>query len=317
LKIDDRIDVPGDAISNALKKLWGQGIIGDVKILVTKIEGEDIYLLLDLTERPRFSRVEFAGINKTQEGELRDKVNIRGRVVRDDVLNTAKRNIEKYYLDKGYLNTDVKISQDRDTTLPNSVKLRFDIDINSKVKINEIQFRGNTEVADGTLKGKMKKTKEHARVAVFKDIYSRIADSDAASLKNSVLHTDTVSSADVKSYINKNFKLNFFAGSKYIPKEYRNDKDQVINYYNSKGFRDAKILADSVYNFAEDKINIDIDIVEGRKYYYRNITFAGNYIHPNEVLLARLGIEKGDIYDKEKLDKRMNYDPQRGDDVSS
>ena len=317
LKVDDRIEVPGDALSNALKKLWGQGIIGDVKILVTKIEGEDIYLLLDLTERPRFSRVEFEGISKTQEGELRDKVNIRGRVVRDDVLNTAKRNIEKYYLDKGFLNTDVKIYQDRDTTLPNSVKLRFDINTNSKVKINEIQFYGNDELSDGALKGRMKKTKEFARVSVFKDVYSRITDADAQSLKNSILHTDSASTEDVKNYINKNFKLNFFAGSKYIPKEYRNDKDNVISFYNSKGFRDAKILEDSVYSFSDDKINIDIDVKEGRKYYYRNITFTGNYIHDSAVLLAKLGIKKGDVYDKEKLDKRLNYDPQKGDDVSS
>jgi len=317
LKVDDRIDVPGDAISNALKKLWRQGIIGDVKILVTKIDGEDIYLLLDLTERPRFSIVEFSGINKTQEGELRDKVNIRGRVVRDDVLNTAKRNIEKYYLDKGYLNTDVKIFQDRDTTLPNSVKLRFDIDINSKVKINAVQFYGNEEISDRALKGKMKKTKEHARVAIFKDIYTRIADADAESVKNSIFHTDTVSKDDAKNYINQNLKLNFFSGSKYIPKEYRNDKNNIINFYNSKGFRDAKILDDSVYSFSEDKINIDIAVEEGRKYFYRNITFTGNYIHESDVLLGRLGIEKGDVYDKEKLDKRLNYDPQKGDDVSS
>jgi outer membrane protein insertion porin family len=317
LKVDDRIDVPGDAISNALKKLWGQGIIGDVKILVTKIEGDDISLLLDLTERPRFSRVEFEGINKTQEGELRDKVNIRGRVVRDDVLNTAKRNIEKYYLEKGFLNTDVKIFQDRDTTLPNSVKLRFDINTNSKVKINEIQFYGNDELADGALKGKMKKTKEHARVAIFKDVYSRVLDADTESIRNSVFRTDSASAADAKAYLNKNLKLNFFNGSKYIPKEYRNDKDNVINFYNSKGFRDAKILDDSVYKFSEDKINIDLAVQEGRKYYYRNITFTGNYIHPSSVLLAKLGINKGDVYDKEKLDKRLNYDPQKGDDVSS
>lgn len=317
LKVDDRIDVPGDAISNALKKLWGQGIIGDVKILVTKIEGDDISLLLDLTERPRFSKVEFEGINKTQEGELRDKVNIRGRVVRDDVLNTAKRNIEKYYLEKGFLNTDVKILQDRDTTLPNSVKLIFDINTNSKVKINEIQFYGNDELADGALKGKMKKTKEHARVAIFKDVYSRIIDADVASIKSSVFQTDSASAADAKAYVNKNLKLNFFNGSKYIPKEYRNDKDNVINFYNSKGFRDAKILDDSVYKFSEDKINIDLAVQEGRKYYYRNISFTGNYIHPSSILLAKLGINKGDVYDKEKLDKRLNYDPQKGDDVSS
>lgn len=317
LKVDDRIDVPGDAISGALKKLWGQGIIGDVKILVTKIEGEDIYLLLDLTERPRFSRVEFEGINKTQEGELRDKVNIRGRVVRDDVLNTAKRNIEKYYLDKGFLNTEVKIIQDRDTTLPNSVKLRFDINPKSKVRINEIAFYGNDEISDRALKGKLKKTKEHARVAIFKDAYSRLTDADAKSITQSLLKSQVATSEQVNSYINKNFKLNFFNGSKYNPKEYRADKDKAIAFYNSKGFRDAKILEDSIYKFSEDKINIDISLEEGRKYYYRNITFTGNYIHEDAVLLAKLGIAKGDIYDKEKLDKRLNYDPQKGDDVSS
>ncbi|MBN3521483.1 BamA/TamA family outer membrane protein [Algoriphagus lutimaris] len=317
LKVDDTIEVPGESISNALKKLWGQGIIGDVKILVTKVEGDDIYLLLDLTERPRFSRVEFSGMNKTQESELRDKVNIRGRVVRDDVLNSAKRTIEKYYLDKGYLNTDVKILQERDTTLPNSVKLRFDVDMKSKVRINAINIYGNEEIADTKVKKKLKKTKEHARVSIFKDLYSRALDADASDYANTIFHTDSASNEDVKSYINKNFKLNFFNGSKYIPKEYANDKNSVINFYNSKGFRDAEILEDSVYNFNEDKINIDIEIEEGRKYYYRNISFTGNYIHPDPVLLAKLGIQKGDVYNKELLDKRLNYDPQKGDDVSS
>lgn len=317
LKVDDQIDVPGDAISNALKKLWGQGIIGDVKILVTKIEGDDIYLLLDLAERPRFSRVEFTGVNKTQESELRDKINIRGRVVRDDVLNNAKRNIEKYYIDKGFLNTDVKILQERDTTLPNSVRLRFLVDTKTKVRINEILISGNEEIVDGKIKSKLKKTKEHARVSIFKDAFSRATAASASDYKNTLLYTDSVSQSDVKSYINKNFKLNFFSGSKYIPKEYRNDKDNVINYYNSQGFRDAEIVADSIYDFSDDEININIDLVEGKKYYYRNITFRGNYIHPDQVLQAKLGIIKGDVYNKEKLDKRLNYDPQKGDDVSS
>jgi outer membrane protein insertion porin family len=317
LKVDDQIEVPGDAISSALKKLWGQGIIGDVKILVTKIEGDDIYLLLDLTERPRFSRVEFSGMSKTQEGELKDKVNIRGRVVRDDVLNNAKRNIEKYYLDKGYLNAEVKIVQERDTTLPNSVKLRFDVIQNSKVRINEIDFYGNKEVTDAKLKGKLKKTKEHARVSIFKDAYTRLETATPKDVKNTLFYTDSASSEDAKNFLNKNFKLNFFSGSKYVPKEYRNDKESVINFYQSKGFRDAKIVADSIYDYGEDKINIDIALEEGRKYYYRNISFNGNYIHPDAVLLAKLGIQRGDVYDKEKLDKRLNYDPAKGDDVSS
>ncbi|MEY3565522.1 MAG: hypothetical protein RJA23_1692, partial [Bacteroidota bacterium] len=217
----------------------------------------------------------------------------------------------------GFLNTEVKIIQDRDTTLPNSVKLRFDINPKSKVKINEIAFYGNDEITDRALKGKLKKTKEHARVAIFKDVYSRLTDADAKSITRSLLNSQVATSEQVNSYINKNFKLNFFNGSKYNPKEYRADKDKAIAFYNSKGFRDAKILEDSIYKFGEDKINIDISLEEGRKYYYRNITFTGNYIHEDAVLLAKLGIEKGDIYDKEKLDKRLNYDPQKGDDVSS
>src|SRR5690606_5827412 len=79
LKIDDQMSVPAAAISNAGYELWAQGMLGDVKILVTKIERDDIDLLLELTGRPRFSRVEFSGVNQTQKGELEKNVQIRGR----------------------------------------------------------------------------------------------------------------------------------------------------------------------------------------------------------------------------------------------
>ena len=317
LRVDDQITVPGDAISGALKKLWGQGIIGDVKILVTKIEGDDIYLLLDLTERPRFSRFDFTGVNKTQEGELKDKVNIRGRVVRDDVLNTAQRNIRDYFVGKGFLNTEVKVVQERDTTLPNSVKLRFDVDKKSKVRINEIAFDGNENIADNRLKKKMKGTHEHARVYFFKDVVSRLLNANPKNIGNAVVKRNPVTDDQVKEYINKNFKLNFFNGSKFVKSDYRDDKNSLIAFYNSKGYRDAEILSDSIFRFDDSRINIDIDIEEGKQYYYRKIEFSGNYIHTDEELQAKLGIFDGDIYNKEKLDKRLNYDPQRGDDVSS
>ncbi len=317
LRVDDEISVPGDEISSALKKLWGQGIIGDVKILVTKVEGDSISLLLELTERPRFSRVEFSGVNKTQEGELKDKVKIRGRVVRDDVLNTSQRSIRQYFVDKGFLNTEVKVVQERDTTLPNSVKIKFDVDTKTKVKINEVRFFGNEEISDRKLKGKLKGTKEHPRMHLVRDIVSRITNTTPRSAKQAIVYQNPVSEEDIKDYISKNIKPNFFTASKFVATDFREDKDNIIAFYNSRGFRDAEILADSTYNYAENKINVDISLEEGRKYYYRNITFVGNYLHPDNVLLAQLGIVKGDVYNKEKLEKRLNYDPQRGDDVSS
>lgn len=317
LRVDDQISVPGDAISGALKKLWAQGIIGDVKILVTKVEGDDIYLLLDLTERPRFSRFDFTGINKTQEGELKDKVNITGRVVRDDVLNTAQRNIKDYFVGKGFLNTEVKIVQERDTTHPNSVKLRFDVEKKSKVRINEISFDGNENIADNRLKKKMKGTHEHARVYFFKDLFSRLLNANPKNIGNAVVNRNPVTDEQVKAYINKNFKLNFFNGSKFVKSDYRDDKNALVAFYNNRGYRDAEILSDSIFKFDDSRINIDIEIEEGKQYYYRNITFSGNYIHTTAELQAKLGIFDGDIYNKEKLDKRLNYDPQKGDDVSS
>jgi outer membrane protein insertion porin family len=317
LKVGDRIKVPGDEISTALKRLWGQGIIGDVKILVTKIEGENIHLLLELTERPRFSRVEFTGVNKTQESELRDKIKIRGRVVRDDVLNNAQRSIRQYFVDKGHLNAEVKVVQVKDPTLPNSVLLRFDVVKNAKVRINEIAITGNENISDRRVKGKLKNTNEHARVHIFKDWYSRLTNARPQDVKEAVVYRNPVSDDDVKTYINKNFKLNFFNSSKYVGKDFREDKDKLVNFYQTRGYRDAEILRDSVYAFGKNTINIDLDISEGNQYYYRNITFTGNYIHADEILRAKLGISRGDVYNKERLEKRLNYDPQRGDDVSS
>ncbi|MCH7402597.1 outer membrane protein assembly factor [Belliella kenyensis] len=317
LRVDDEITVPGDAISNALKKLWGQGIIGDVKILVTKVEGDDIYLLLDLTERPRFSKVEFSGVNKTQESDLKDKVKIRGRVVRDDVLNTSQRNIRQYFVDKGFLNTEVKVTQERDTTLPNSVKLRFDVDTKTKVKINEVIVDGNEEISDRKIKGKLKGTKEHPRMHFVREVFSRATNTTPESAKEAIVYRNPVSDEEVKTYINKNFKLNFFNASKFVAKDFKDDKKKVIDFYNARGFRDAEILSDTLYKYSENTVNVGLKIEEGKKYYYRNISFVGNYIHPDSLLIAKLGIEKGDVYNKEKLDKRLNYDPQKGDDISS
>ena len=317
LKVDDQISVPGDAISNALKKLWAQGIIGDVRILVTKIEGDDIYLLMELTERPRFSRVEFTGVNQTQESELEKKVEIRGRIVREDVLNNAQRKISDYFVDKGYLNAAVKVVQERDTTLPNSVKLRFDVDRGSKVRINQIAIDGNENIPDRRIKKRMKGTKEHPRVHIFKDIFGRLFNATPQSAADAIVHRNPISDEEVIAYIHRNFKLNFFNGSKFVRSDFRDDKKSVVDFYNSRGYRDAEIVRDSVFTFDTNTINIDLDIEEGQQYYYRNITFSGNYIHDDEILRAKLGISKGDIYNKERMDKRLNYDPQRGDDISS
>ena len=79
----------------------------------------------------------------------------------------------------------------------------------------------------------------------------------------------------------------------------------MIDFYNSRGYRNATIISDSIYDINEKRIGITIDVSEGNKYYYRNITWVGNSVYPTEALDATLGIKKGDTYDKKTLHKRL------------
>ena len=82
LKIGDKVKIPGDDISGAIKKLWKQGLIGDIKIFASKVEEGKVYLTISLQERPRLSKFNFKGISKSHESEIREKINlIKGRVM--------------------------------------------------------------------------------------------------------------------------------------------------------------------------------------------------------------------------------------------
>ncbi|MFD2248572.1 outer membrane protein assembly factor BamA [Pontibacter ruber] len=273
LKVGDEITVPGEDISRAIQKLWDQGILGDVEVFVTKIEGNQIFLDFNLKERPRLSRFTFSGINKTQQDALRDKINlIRGKVVTDAVLSSTRNIVRNYYLDKGFLNVKTNIAQKPDSVLPNSVVLNIHVDKGEKVKIGEVVFEGNEAFPDKKLRRQLKKTKQ------------------------------------------KRF-YNPFTASKYKRADYEEDKQKLLDFYNSEGYRDAIIVSDSVYKISEDRLGVRIKVDEGNRYYYRNITWNGNYLYDDAYLTRVLGIEKGDVYNKQELDKRLTYNPT-GIDVS-
>ncbi len=101
---------------------------------------------------------------------------------------------------------------------------------------------------------------------------------------------------------------NIFKSSKFIKENFEEDKVLLIDYYNEKGYRDAKVVKDSVYVVNEKRIGIKIWVEEGPKYYYRNINWIGNSKIPDEVLGNILGIRKGDVYDKTLLEERLFID---------
>ena len=318
LRVGDKITLPGDAIGAVITKLWKQGIIGDVAVYVTKVEGDKIFLNIELSERPRLTRIHIEGVNKTQKGDINDKIKlIRGRVVTDALIKNTELTVKNYFVEKGFLNSTVKVVPEKDTTQANSVKLNIRVDKNKKVKINHINFIGNENIADSRLKGKMKKTNEKPRITLFEDIISRALRFRPSDLVEFFSNKRETEPKDVKEYLATHVKPNFFNSTKFIKSEFETDKQAVIDFYNSKGYRDAQIIADTLYaSEKKNMVNLNLEVEEGKRYYFRNITWAGNYVHSDTILNAVLDVDKGDVYDMEMIRKKLHYNPT-GTDISA
>jgi outer membrane protein insertion porin family len=276
LSVGDKIEVPGQKISDAIKNIWKQGLFEDVKIFATKVEGDKIYFTISVEEKPRLSKFTFSGISKGDATDLREKIKlVRGKVVTDYLLADIKETIKDMYLDKGFTNITVNISEKPDSSLSNSVILFINVKTGEKIKIGQIIFHGNSAIKSGALKRVMKNTKERTLI-------------------------------------------NIFHSSKFIADDYSDDKQKIIEKYNSKGYRDAKIVKDTVYKSptVPNRLTIEITVSEGHRYYFGNITWVGNAKYPSKVLSDVLAIKKGDVYNSEYLNQRLMMNPN-GSDVSS
>lgn len=274
LEVGDKIQVPGDKISGAIKKLWIQGLFDDIQINITKIDGQLIFFDIKLKERPRLSRFSFAGIKKSEADDIRERIKlVSGKVVNENLINNTKNSIQKYYAEKGYLNANIDIIESSDSVMMNSVMLKIKIDKNKKVKIDKIIIKGNSSVSSKKIKKLMKETKERGWYKIFNS-------------------------------------------SKFQEKEYADDKVAVIEHYNEQGYRDAKIVRDTVYDINKKSLIVELDIYEGPKYYFGNINFYGNTKYSTETLNGILAIKKGDVYNKKTLLTRLEMNPN-GRDIAS
>ncbi|HYK77349.1 MAG TPA: POTRA domain-containing protein [Daejeonella sp.] len=271
----EHIIVPGDATSNAIKNLWTQGLFDDVQLNITQIKGDTIFFDLALTERPRLTRIDLKGLRKSEADDVRTKLNDKtGKVVNENLLQTTADIIKKHFSEKGYMFTDVFITQVRDTSEANNVILNVKVDKNQKVKVNAIHFEGNKDFKDKQLRKYLKKTKQRA---VYK----------------------------------------IFGPGKFQKSKYEEDKLALIAKMHDKGYRDAELLKDTVIRQGDKYVDINMKLYEGPKYYFGNITWAGNAKYPTKILNAILNIKKGEVFSEEKLNKRLSGPSASGDDVSS
>lgn len=263
--VGDTILVPGDEITNAIKKYWDHGLFSDVQISATKIEGKDIYLNIFLQEQVRVSSYNFTGVRNGEVEDLKELIKLRiGGPLTESILDNSIRILKKHYRAKAFLNVDIDVTQTNDTTMSNGVKLTFNVHKNGKVKIGDITFEGNEKFTDRKLRG------------AFEKIHRR--------------------------------DWNIFKSAKFIEADYEEDHANLIAYYNEYGYRDAKILSDTIYNISPRRIGIKFKLTEGSQYHISDIKWIGNTKIPGDALTQILGIKKGDIYNRTLLDERLFVD---------
>ncbi len=275
LRVGEEIKIPGDVITKAIKKLYGYGLFSDVAIFIDRTEGNKVYLNIRLAERHKLSRINYIGLKKSEETKLKEKVNwLPGTQVTDNQISNLKRIVERYFKEKGYYNTNIKILRRDDPENENFVILDVSVERNNKIKIEDIIIAGNKEVKDGKLKRAMKKTKEKSLINLFKsakyiednyeedkynllDKYNELGYRDAAILSDSV---EQISPNRVKIH------LNVEEGNKY----YFNNIVWVGNTVESTEnlSKILNIQKGDVYNkkYFEERLTTDEDAVANLVY---------------------------------------------------
>lgn len=273
LSVGQTISVPGNDITDAVKRYWKHGLFSDVSISADSIVGNKIYLNIYLQTLPRVSEINYIGLKKSEREAMETKLGLlKGGQVTPNTISRAKFLAKKYFDDKGFNNADIDIMQRDDVSNKNSVILDVIVDKKAKMRVRHIEIVGNKALSDKKIKGSL----------FTKGAFKKIHESGKFG--------------------------NIFKSKKYTPERWKEDKRNLIKKYNEYGFRDAVILEDSVWNVDDKHVNILVKVDEGTKYYLRNITWVGNTVYATDYLNALLGMKKGDVYNQTLMSKRLTED---------
>ena len=321
LAVGDEVTLPGgDLFAKAITRLWTQNMFTNINVFITKLEGRNIWVEIVATERPMLSDFTFKGVKKGEADELKEKVGVfQNRVVTDNMRLNSIENIRKYFIEKGYMNVAVNINEKPDPKSTGKIVFEFDITKGKKVKVDNIHFFGQETVSEQKLKSQLKGTKEMSKVTLFPPkIESPYGEIERISFEEFWKDKGYLKPSAIRDYIEPWFRFRMFANAKFNEKKYLEDKEKILTYLNSQGFRDAQIVADTQYMNNKGNLNVDLRVKEGNRYVFGNMTWRGNTKYSDSVLSLFLNIKKGDIYNIETLNKRLGKElSQEGGDISS
>ena len=271
LKKGDRIYIPGEKLSQVTKKLWEQGLFSDIAFYVTNIEGDNVDLELYIVELPKLNEVVIngKGIRKAKRKEIIKDNNLKaGTKITKNLINTTKNYISNKYKKEGFYNTDVTI-----TTTPFKDSTGVEISKNMTIDVD---------------RGK--------RVKVKKINFEGNEHFTNGKLRRSMKKTKR-----------KNF-ARLWKRSKFTEDGFEEDKESILKKYKANGYRDARIVSDTLRVLDKKNIALDFKLEEGEKYYFGDIKFIGNSVFTDGQLRQVLGIKKGEVYNGVLLQERIQDD---------
>lgn len=270
LKKGERIMIPGDELTNVIRRFWKQGLFSNIKVEVVSIRGNKVWININLDQRPKVSRINIIGVKKKEREELEKGMDlVKGSQITPYTIEKAKKYIIRYYKDKGYYNVAVSVTPREDDAagMNNIVDIR--IDKKNKIKVNSIFFEGNEHLSDKKLDRAMKKTNDrHNILNIFR----------AKKFVPSEYEND-------KKLLIEKYNENGYRDAVIVSDSVVFDSEQPDKY-----------------------VNVYITVDEGKRYYFRNINWMGNTVYPTDRLKMMLGVKSGDIYNMKKFNQRLFED---------
>ena len=268
-----KIEIPGEEITKAVKRYWRNGLFSNVAISVDSLVGDSCYLHIQLTQRPRISEINYNGVRKNEKDDLKEKMGlVKDNQLTPNMIDRAKILAKRYFTEKGYKNAEINIVQRDDAGAPDKIIVDVNVERKDKVKINHIYITGNEHLSTKKIKGGL------------------------------------ISKGVLKKIHEKHSMAGWFKSKKFIEAKYKEAKENLLVKYGELGYRDALIVSDSVVPFNEQDVNIYINVEEGQKYYIRNIEWVGNTLYPTDGLNQELRMKKGDVYNQKLLEERLKTD---------
>jgi len=266
LKKGEEVTIPGGVkVSTAIKKLWDSNLFNNIDVYISKTEGSKVYLQIQLDDLPELKEVKITGIKKGQISGV----------------------IEENKLNKG-----VKVTENLITTTKNYLESKYRKEGFLKAKT----IVTTTKVIDSVKKSRVNMTVRIDKGDKVKVNKIEISGNDQVN-KRRLLKA-------MKNTKKKNL-VRFLKRSKFIETDYKEDLNSLVDELKERGYRDARIISDSLRIDENGDVSLKINMEEGQKYTYGSINFLGNTIYSDTQLNQVLKIKKGDTYNGVELEKRI------------